>query len=275
MQTPTSELLPAIEPSRDALLIALRPLLSNDLILTMAESDVLIPNEVRANQNALAGIRDSGIVPGCLPWNPAEVCNLLRWERRDDQLSSTMKLFGCWILIRAYVQPESMRSGMVDDGDQHTIVALTEAALDLGPDFALHSARFFYWAYLALVAAGEHRIQARPFYLFGLLITAAATPRAIPEHTLSAIWDRLQSEEAHVRAEFLVNDWYGAESRDFSLWLLGLAGDNLNRFQQRCYKLVQRLGSVSNSRASETACRETSMNDMLTRWESVEPAGEI
>src|SRR5918995_6147780 len=116
--------LTSLEPSRHGLLDALRPLLTEDIVLQMAASDVDIPSEVRANLKVLTEIRNTGKVPEPLCWNPAEVCNLSRWEKNShDEAIDTMCVFGSWILVCAYVRPMSSQNGLTDDGDEHTIVS--------------------------------------------------------------------------------------------------------------------------------------------------------
>lgn len=256
----------SITPSCDELLIALRALLTDKLILEMAESDVLIPEEVAANKGMLTAIRDSGIVPGCMPWNPGEVCNLLRWDVQADRSVSTMKLFGCWILIRAYVQIESKESGLVEDGDEHAIVALVEAALDLGHDYPKQTARFLYWAYLTLLDADKHRSDARPFYLFGLLILVASVPSLMSTQELQVIAQKLQEEELRVRGS-MANDSYASGGNDFSLWLLGLAGDDLNKFRSRCYNLAQRACFASLNDNDEG--QRQLLDNILSKWNEI------
>ena len=261
-------LLTSIDPSADGVLLALRPHLTAELILEMAKSDVDIPEEVAANKSALTTIKNSGDVPGCLPWNPAEVCNLLRWDIQPARSVSVMKLFGCWILVRAYVQIESLESGLVDDGDHHTLVAFVEGVLDLGQPFPEPATRFLYWAYLTLLEAGEHRSHARPFYLFALLIAAASSPGLVSNTELFAIDQKLQVEERRVR-DSMTNDPHTFYSVDFSVWLFGLVEDDLNNFHSRCYTLIRRLATIpANAQDQE---RMQLINDMLMRWQAIRP----
>jgi hypothetical protein len=268
MSNTNSLFLTSIAPSCDGLLAALRTALTDKLILEMAESDVLIPEEVAANKSVLTTIRDSGVVPGSLPWNPGEICNLLRWDVQADRSVSTMKLFGCWILIRAYTQIESMESGLVDDGDEHAIIALVEAALDLGHDYPEQTAGFLYWVYLTLLDGGEHRSNARPFYLFGLLILAASVSSLVSNQELTAIAQELHEEERRVR-DSMANDSYASGGGDFPLWLLGLAGDDLNKFRSRCYNLARRACSALRNERDEG--RRRLLDDILSRWNAIQP----
>jgi hypothetical protein len=137
--------LASLVPSGEALLDGLRPLLTDELVGEMAASDVPFPEEVLPNTARLTDYRDTGAVPGCLPWNPGEVCALFRWERSADAATAAMKLFAGWILIRAYVQPESLESVHTDGGDEHAVVAIAESALDLGGRFPELAARLLAW----------------------------------------------------------------------------------------------------------------------------------
>ncbi len=259
-----------IQPSRDGLLIALRPCLTDDLIVEMAKSDVDIPKEVAANLNALTAIRDTALVPGELPWNPAEVCNLMRWEKKKDEKHAVMKIFASWILIRAYTQVESKRSGLVYDGDEHAIIALVEGALDINGVFPMHAAGFLSWAYQELLHTrlyrdtSQYRNQARPFYAFGLLMTVALMKTSAIEDGFK-IATLLNTEEIRVR-KFVSNDLYIAQSRDFTIWLLGLVGDDLNNFQSRCQALVQR---IRDSKRSNENGMSKILDEILERWKSI------
>ncbi len=62
MSKTNSQFLISITPSRDGVVTALRTMLTDELVLEMAKSDVPIPDEVAANKRALTDIRDSGIV---------------------------------------------------------------------------------------------------------------------------------------------------------------------------------------------------------------------
>jgi len=264
------EVLRSISPSRDGLLIALRTLLTDELIQEMAEGDVDYDDEVARNKSALTSYRDSGIVPGELPWNPAEVCNLLRWDTRTDHPSATMRLFGSWILVQAYTQIESLKTGLVQDNDHFAIVTMAESSLDLGGMFPEQAARYFYWAYLALLQAGDHRNVARPFYLFGLLITAAIVRGQVSPQELLCIAQQLQADEQRVRAAELGGDYsFEAHSRDFPIWLLGLAGDDLNNFQGRCHVLVHRARAGLQSDGDEQ--RRLLFDNILAKWPAIRP----
>jgi|GEM_PF-6654876 len=235
--------LSSIEPSRDNLLVALRSELNDDVILEMAKSDVPIREEVAANRESLVAIRDSGIVPGKLDWNPAEVCNLLRWEHdAPEHETSLMSLFGCWILLCAYAQPESLESGSVEDGDEHTIAGLCENATRLGMDFVEPSAEFLYWAYLSFESVPEHRHEARPFYLFGLLCMASLRDGLLTFDELMVIEERLYEEENRVRTYMASDEFCNVytDQPQFPIWLLGLSAPDLNNFYDRCRKLIRR-----------------------------------
>ncbi len=264
------EVLKSISPSRDGLLIALRPLLTDELIQEMAEGDVDYDDEVTRNKSALTSYRDCSVVPGDLPWNPAEVCNLLLWDTRTDRASATMRLYGSWILVQAYTQIESLNNGLVQDGDEHAVVALAESALNLGGVFPDQTARYFYWAYLAFLHAGDHRNSARPFYLFGLLVTAAAVSDKASTENLLSIDRRLQAEEQRVRTAELVGAYSLVRgSGDFPIWLLGLAGDDLNNFQSRCRGLAQR--AIAGLQCDADEQKKCLFDHILSKWQSIRP----
>ena len=87
----------------------MRASLTDKFIQEMAESDVLIPEQVEANKVTLFAFKHSGSVPGCLFWNPGEVCNFQRWEQRTEATNALMKVFGCWMLIKACTKLESLQ----------------------------------------------------------------------------------------------------------------------------------------------------------------------
>ena len=257
-----NEFLDSIKPSHDGLLIDLQPLLNDELIQEMAVGNVSYPDEIAANKEALLAYKRFETIPGCMPWNPGEVCNLLRWSESSKRSVSVMKLFGCWILIQAYVQLDSLESGLVDNYDEHAIVALVESAIDLGGTFPAQAARFLYWAYVRLLEIPEHRSDARPFYLFGLLIAAAFAPNLVSNAELLRIRQKLEDDERRVR-ESLVNTIWSSHG-SFSLWLLGLPGNDLNNFQTRCYKITSRLCDGSSSAIDSK--RSKLMLEILSRW---------
>lgn len=274
MSKTNSQFLISITPSRDGLLTALRPFLTDELILEMAKWDVPVAED---NQIALAEIRDSAIVPGRLPWSPAEACNMLRWQVQTNQLVSTMKLFACWILVRAYMQPESLESGLVEVGDEHTIAGLVEAALDLGQDYPRQTASFLYWAYLSLLNAGaypkeypfylgEYRNEVRPFYLFGLLILAASMPSLVSNEKILTIEQKLDEEERRVRTWMEIHR-YTSTIPAFSLWLLGLADNDVGELHSRYYNLAQR--ARSTLRTNEDEKRRRYLDDIIARWDAI------
>lgn len=256
-------MLASLVPSGDALLDGLRPLLTDELVGKMAASDVPFPEEVLPNTAALTRYRDTGAVPGCLPWNPAEVCALLRWEGAADAATTAMKLFAGWILIRAYVQPESLESAHTEDSDEHAVVAVAESALDLGGRFPELAARFLDWSYSRLKADGAHRTRVRPFHLFGLLLMAAALDRTVPAADVLRASSELDAEERRVRAD--LRDTHVGRTAGFDLWLLGLAGADLNGFRSRCDALVRRVAASVPARDTE---RAEVLTRMLAKWEA-------
>lgn len=263
-------LLSALVPARDALLIALRNRLTSAQIHCMARSDVDIPSEVKSNLDALEEIIRTGVVQGCLPWNPAEICNLHRWEPvSSNKSNSAMVVFACWILINAYTQRESMKSGLIDDGDQYAIVALVEHALNLDNALAKETAEFLYWAYLELLEASDHRSVARPFYLFGLFGLFAiwgAVPDLFADEDIRTIADRLCAEERRV-SELFVEKPHLFESNVPSHWLLGIAGTDINGFNARCKRLVSRAKNVSQT--SKSSIPLQMVEDILSDWKHI------
>ena len=67
----------------------------------------------------------------------------------------------------------------------------------------------------------------------------------------------------------MTHDPYTFYSMDFSVWLLGLAEDDLNNFHSRCYTLIRRLTTIpANAQDQE---RMQLLNDMLMRWQAIRP----
>ena len=233
----------SIKPSRENLLEYLRPLLTSDVIQRMAESDVGFASEVRANLKVLTEIRDFGKIPAPLKWNPAEVCNLLRWEKdAPNQGMNVMCLFAAWILICAYVEPQSSKNGMTEDGDEYVLVSLCEHAIALGPKALRGATALLYWAYLAFLNSPTHRREKRPFYLLSLLLLCSAVKGLLSPDEFDSIYAQLSREEAEIRQEFEADDYFLPGPQ----WVLGLERHDLNNFQNRFRNVLLKVHAVQN-----------------------------
>ncbi len=253
--------LSSIEPSRDGLLAALRPLLTQQALQYLAKYDGA---DWPGHLEALCAIKETGVVQTPLDWNPAEVCNLCKWDAPTSDVDVNARCaFASWILVNAYVQPLNLQNGLTEDFDEHAIVSLCERAIGLGPEVATEAARFLYWAYLRLLEQPTYRIDKRPFYLLGLLVTSSVTRDLLTADEFARLCERLEAEDAEIRSAVEAGELIAAcEIR--SLWVLGLAGDDLNEFDRRCVEVVERVRAIQSRCGNE---RETALlTRILDRW---------
>ncbi len=212
--------LSALNPSRDAVIDLLLPHLTQDLLWEIALQDPPTEAEVRRHLQALAHIRDTRQVPGDLDWNPAEVCNLLRWSDSVAPADCRMSLFTSWILVCAYVQPASAKNGYVDDGDAHAIARLLMSATVLGSDYVRETSRFMAWAYGQLRLQAQHRSWCRPLYLLSVFLLLARLPDRQPQ-VLRPIIEVLAVERAALMQQPTLTVWTDSPAT----WLLGMETD--------------------------------------------------
>ena len=87
---------------------------------------------------------------------------------------------------------------------------------------------------------------------------------------LFSIGRRLQAEEQRVRTSELEGAYsFVTGSGDFAIWLLGLAGDDLNNFQGRCHVLVQRVLAGLLGDGDEP--KKLLFDNILAKWPAIRP----
>jgi len=160
-----------------------------------------------------------------------EVCNILRWGTLDLSVPLTSetrchevtRLFGSWILLNAYAQPERFQNGQIESGDELALQNLCEISVALGPEFVRAAIPLVFWAQTAGAAAHD-RLE-NLFYALSLLVLRCASPDAEQIAAAPAVYDNLVHQEQELRGQLSAE---GSENcLPGSAWLFGLyQGDN-------------------------------------------------
>lgn len=198
------------------------PELDDTLLLDMAKCDVPFPEAVEGNLNALRQIIETRIVAGKLDWHPGEVCNLLRWDRSTaNRANNIMGLFGGWILVNAYAQPES-EAGIVEDGDEHTLVRMLEIVMAMGNPHLQAASQLLCWAYLSIIEHGNHRTPERLLYLLAILLLNLYDHENQHDKPLQQLADYLIAQEAAIRLTHASPAVRATPSPPGHAWVLGM-----------------------------------------------------
>ena len=194
------ELAEAFPPSPDALLDVLRPRVDDGMLREIARADYGMDED--EHLAALLPVRDSGVVPVPMGWEPKEVLELIRWSQPEDPewkpgatgtRGHLMRAFACAALLRAAAEPANRG---YFDGENSTLAQLLDSALVLGADVREAAARFLAWRTPRMEPHEE-----RPFFAFGLLVLAALLREGrLPGAALAAAADWVIAEEAEERA---------------------------------------------------------------------------
>jgi len=162
--------------------------------MALAEADVPIPSEVRANSAAIARlVRDDARPVGRLEWNPREAFELTRWSEpsADDVAGHRQRLFACICLLNAAAMPETEEYIC---SINETIIVLIDSLLTAFPE-RVPEAEAFFDALWSRFGWRCFRDEA-PFARIGSLIVACARRQPDPE----AISRRLDAVVATVEA---------------------------------------------------------------------------
>jgi hypothetical protein len=143
------DLLAKAQPSGDALLDLLRPLIDDSMLREIAEADYGIDVDVHFGQLLL--IRDAGRILDSGGWHPSEVLELIRWSQPDDPKwrpgatgtrGHLMRAFACAVLLRSSVAPGCQS---YDFAVAQTLYQLLESVASLADDAEQATASFLAW----------------------------------------------------------------------------------------------------------------------------------
>lgn len=207
----------AFPPSADALLHLARAGVDDSMLREIARADYGM--DEAGHLAALRPIRDHGIVPVPMGWEPKEVLELIRWSQPEDpgwkpgstgERGHRMRAFACAALLRAAAEPPN--DGYFG-GENSTLAQVIESALELGPEVQEAAARFLTWR-----TPGMGEDDERPFFAFGLLALAVLLRAGrLSDDDLAAAARWVLAEEAAERAALGAALPPNAEE-----WLLGL-----------------------------------------------------
>lgn len=190
---------PPIVPSADDLRKILSRGVNDSVLIEMANADY--GHDAEAHLLALRGIRDKGVIPAPMPWEPKEVLELIRWSEPDDPKRATGKrghlkrAFACAILLRAAAEPAN--DGYFD-GENQALVQLIASSIVLGREVQVATMQFIQWRMEQLTLDQE-----RPFFAFGLFVLAVLcrdSPKA--EVILGSLADWAVTEVERERETF-------------------------------------------------------------------------
>jgi hypothetical protein len=193
----------AADPGRLELLWLLRGEFDDAMIEEMAASDGGMGKEEYLK--GLSEILRTGKVP--CPVSELEICNILRWGTLDlstplspeQHRHEITRLFGSWILLNAYADPERDQNDQTERGDELALQNLTEISVALGPKFVRAAIRFVLWAQSK--GAAGHDPTENLFYLLSLLVLRCASPDAEDIAAAPAAYGALVGEERKLRHE--------------------------------------------------------------------------
>ena len=212
----------AADPGRLELLWLLRGEFDDAMLEEMAASDGGMGKEEYLRR--LSEILRTGEVPR--PVGDVDICHILRWGTLDlstplspeQRRHEITRLFGSWILLNAYADPERCQSGQTERGDELALQNLTEISVALGPKFVRAAIRFVLWAQSEGAAA--HDPIENLFYLLSLLILRCASPEAEEIAAAPAAYDTLVGEERKLRHELSEDKAVNRSPKP--AWLFGL-----------------------------------------------------
>jgi hypothetical protein len=189
-------LLAQFQPDPDALLRAITPLMTDDMLMSIAIADYGMG--VEAHFAALKTIRDENFVPIPMQWEPHEVLTLTHWSEPDKywagrperlKLEHLERAFACTVLLRAEANPEN-------DGLPVGACDICAPLLDSLPhlDQGLHHPAIQFFAWCAL---NNHtfEIPDHPFINIALLLLLLRTGKKFTRGELrtlvNAVYDQV------------------------------------------------------------------------------------
>lgn len=210
---------------RQPLLTLLSPHITDELLYDIAMADYGMDVEQH-----LAGLRQIRMGEMLIPlaWEPREVLELIRWSEPDQpnsrwdrkgegQSGHLQRAFACTALLLAAAVPENRN--LLLGGENATIIQLIASLLTLDEAMQRAAARLLSERLLLLDLEDDDR----PFFALGILLLAAALPKAEPAHLAElAVW--VLEEEARCR-DYLAH--FAPWQRVTDHWLLGLTTFNL------------------------------------------------
>ncbi|MEK6702872.1 MAG: hypothetical protein AABZ53_11450 [Planctomycetota bacterium] len=201
---------------RDGVLTYLRGVMTDEDIEVIAASDY--GYRIDENVAALRAIRQSGLVPCPLPWEPKEVCELTRWKQPDvfspDQVSGATKqdvararqrAFACAVLL--WEAGDEARVNSM--GENSTVAALIGSALVLERE----AVSFTRGALAALLVRGTLEESEVGLVALGVVICTLADSREAARNgtgeRLRLLSDALIAEERRVyeAGDAWTGDW--------------------------------------------------------------------
>lgn len=229
-------LLPLLR-SRQPLLSLLTPLITDEMLRTIAQADYGMNFD--AHLAALRRIH-AGEIWAPLAWEPREVLELVRWSEPDDpnshwnpkmmgQTGHLQRAFACTALLLAAALPENRP--LLLGGENATIIQLIASLLTLGEAMQRAGARLLSERMMAFDLEADDR----PFFALGILLLAATLPDREPAHLADlAAW--VLAEEARSRDKLTC---FALWQQLSDQWLLGLT--NFNTCHDRWQTLTVRL----------------------------------
>lgn len=146
------DLLKRFDPEPDGLLRAISAHVDDEMLKEISLADY--GEEAAEHLAALRTIRDAGIFPASMGWNPGEVMELIRWSEPEDpnwkpgrtgEFGHWMRAFCCAALLRATREPWNYGDGV---GTDSTVVQLTLSLCALPVDFTSEAVKFLSWLLL-------------------------------------------------------------------------------------------------------------------------------
>ena len=193
------ELHAAFPPSNHQLLDVARAYVDDDMLEEIARADYGCDAELHLA--ALRPIRDSGIMPASLGWQPREVLQLIRWSNPEDpnhkpgstgRRGHQMRAFACAVLLRA-----AGESGEDDGSMEATLAQCLSSAKALGDEMNNAAAAFLTW--------GIPRLACQDQWLFALSLIVVASrfrPDRISEEMMCAMTAWVFAEEEQWRERY-------------------------------------------------------------------------
>jgi hypothetical protein len=197
---------PLTEPvaPRDRLMVVLADLVDPGMLAEIAAADY--GNDQAEHLAALQAIHSTTIVPSPLPWEPAEVLNLMRWSEPNDpawapsgrgERGYIMRAYCCAVLLRAACDADSQPYFL---GFADTVVQLVRSLPHM-PVAASEPARDLILAMLESFEDGTLDPAERQLIETSLLLTLASCTSSQEEQALRSL-QRMEQAIADVDSPF-------------------------------------------------------------------------
>ncbi len=208
MQPPCPRTVP---PDADRLLRLVSPNIDDGMLREIAAADYGL--DIDENLAPLQRLRDEGVIPAPLGWEPREVLELIRWSEPDDpewgpgghgERGHWMRLFACAALLRAEFDPANIDARA--DGQNQTVAALLISLRALAGDRDLPPCGLIAWLVDVLSAdvrrCGGDRADELAFFGVGLLWSIVRAPASVDDDAVVGLceWIAACEAEANTRA---------------------------------------------------------------------------